>query len=458
MRYKLPFTNPIVTYDSCSANELLSLVNRHLVTNEHLVDSQQELWLATYDHYVCVRPPQKIMPVSLDEVVQSKRGSKKKQYRRALESLRVKPLTQRDANIKMFVKNERMTLTVPPKAPRAIQSRSPRYNLHFQQFTIAYSKLWYKNIPLDDRVCTKGMNQLEIASWIVTNWAKYSDPVADLYDHSFFDSKQNSLAIFYQNKYVDSCFNDPEYNELYKQRINNKCYTRNGIRYKVVATRLSGDGDTSDGNSTLNDMMLCYVNRGLRHSRCLIGDDSIVIRERSDGHLVDRESLAAYGFATKHAIANSIADIEYCQCKPVHTQGGWLMVRDPQRVISRGTVCIDRSINTLDLYKRWCRGVGDCEVTCNRGVPVLQAFAKFMQRATDSKAILDREFEYHQLDAILPEQITDTARVSFYEAFGITVSMQLHLEQMFDGLSWDVDLLRRELPSDPTCTYLISCL
>ncbi len=449
IRLKLPFTIPVITYDSCAANELVSLLNRHLVTNEHFVDivEQRVLWHETYMHYVRIRPPRIIKPITPLKVVQTKKPAKRKQYLLALKSLQKQPLRESDTRIKMFIKNERMTMTTPMKAPRAIQSRSPRYNICYQRYIIPYGELW-KTKDLIKRTCTKGLNQYEIAEMFYLKWNKYGNPVADLWDHRFFDAKEHTRALMFQNLYINSCFNSNSYWLLLPPRVLNKCHTRNNIKYRVKGTRASGEADTSDGNSTVNDMMISYVYRKIEHDKGLLGDDSVVIHEAKT--TINVNDMMEYGFQSKYNQVTEFEDIEYCQCHPIHTINGWLMVREPSRVISRGTTCINHSIKSVDMFKRWCKGVGDCEYSCNAGVPVLQAFAEFMRRSTTEKPIYDREIQEHRIKGDYSHVINDTARISFNKAFGITIKQQYELEHYFNMLKWDLQLVVVDQPTEPT--------
>jgi hypothetical protein len=448
MRLVLPFTEQIITYDSCPLNELASLANRHLNVNDILTTPiQYALWKRTFLHYCIERPPVMIKPYTVKQVLQSKKPSKRKTYTQALNSLHRRPLDFADCVIKMFVKNERMTIKDPLKPPRAIQARSPRYNLIFQKYTLAFSE-HHKKQQLFKRNFTSGMDQYEIAQWLLHHWNEYAHPVADMLDHAFFDSKQHEIILFFQNLYVFLCFGETEYWQLYAARLNNRCVSRNNIHYKVHATRLSGDGDTSSGNTTVNDMMLSYVYRKVQHSRALNGDDSVIIREYADTNYVDRKTLEQYGFATKFNTTDEFEAIEYCQCHPVYTINGWLMVRDPMRVMSRATVCINRSIRDVNTFKRWCRGVGECEYTCNAGVPILQSFAKFMMRATHDNPIYDDDFVNRRIEGTRDHTITDRCRASFEKAFHISVSRQHELESYFDNLSWPNQCFNKDWPTD----------
>lgn len=457
MRLKLPFTTPIITYDSCCVNELTSLIHRHLLTNDHLSNdsSQEHLWKNTFDHYVKVRQPRQLNTYTLEQVYQSKRGPKRKVYLAALKSLRVRPLNKNDSKIKMFIKNERMAIADPPKPPRAIQSRSPRYNMVYQTYILPYSERW-KTRDLNKRICTKGLDQFQIAERLHNAWRKYRDPVAVLLDHKWYDSKQHKLPIKYCNDYISLHFVGSGYDELANERYHNHCFTKNGIRYFVKFTRLSGEADTSDGNSTVNDMMIRYITRFIQCDHILIGDDSVIICESDDLDKIRFDVLDMYGFMTKINIVHNFEDIDYCQCKPVLTVNGWLMVRDPLRVMSRGTVCINHSITTIKDFMRWCRGVGECEFAVNAGVPILQSFGNFMRAMTLDKPIYDDKYIV-PIERVLSREIIADARISFYHAFGISPKQQEDIEHYFDNFN-HIILSKKFVtePSIPTCASIDS--
>lgn len=448
MRLKLPFTEQIISYDSCSCNELVSLLNRHLNTNEHLVGDY--LPIAAFKYYTRLHPPQFLKLFTVKQVLLSKRPSKRRTYINAYKSLCVKPLNDLDTRVKMFVKNERMSLRDPLKPPRAIQSRSPRYNLCHQRFVLAIGK-HLVNKPLNDRVVTKGMNQFQIASWFNYHWSLYQRPSARLLDHAFYDSKQNSKYTLLTNIYMAAHFpGDNDYWRLFLPRLLNNCISRTGISYRVRATKCSGDGDTSDGNSILNDVIITWYCRLLhQYSHCLVGDDSTIIHDSSDDNF-DEYALKNFGFDTKINDVTEFEKIEYCQCQPVNTVNGWLMVRNPLRVMSRATTCINHSINTIKLFRRWCVGVGECEYSVNPGVPILQSFARFMMRASCDKPIYDETFEYRRMKGQYCHEITSSCRQSFARAFDITPHQQLDIEHYFDNLNWDVELSYVSFPTAPT--------
>ena len=70
-----------------------------------------------------------------DEVVETAPPQKKTVYAKARDSLLVKPIEAKDARVRMFVKPDKLTdVGSEPKKPRAIQGRSPRFNVVYGKY------------------------------------------------------------------------------------------------------------------------------------------------------------------------------------------------------------------------------------------------------------------------------------------------------------------------------------
>lgn len=374
--------------------------------------------------------------MAIPDIVKEKPPSKRKLYAQAAQSLQTRPLRHKDFQISMFIKNERMS--DPNKAPRCIQSYSPRYNLVFQQYLRPIEK-WFKSMGFDTVMTTKGMNQQEQARLLTSQSQRFNDPVYLLADHSRFDSRQHTLWLEEEKKYnIAFHDNDPKFAELYDVQINRKIGTsRNGTKYTVVGTRMSGAPNTSHGNCTTNYAILAYwLNKSLINKYRIIvnGDDSVIIIEREDKHLLNNKLLDELGFATKVEIVEELAQVSFCQTNPIRTINGPLMVRDPLRVLSRDTVCIDRGIKDHD-FGHWLHTVGECELSLNPGVPILQSFARFLLRCGSKRVAVSHELTY-KASGIKSgrSEITPLARQDFHVAFGITPAQQVFYEQMFDKL------------------------
>jgi hypothetical protein len=459
MRLLLPFTDCVMTNDSCQANELMSLLARHLTTKEYLlqdlkhVQCLQRVW----SNFENKHPIKMLKPYSMKQVLLSKKKSKRRTYIKAYKSLQITPLERRDANIRMFVKNERMTVTNPYKPPRAIQARSARFTMCFQRYVLPY----FEHIKNDvdefyEKNYSPGMNQFEIADWLQYHWFRRGEPLAALLDHAEYDSNQHELWTRSCNEYMQKHFDDIELDRMCDKLINNKCNTKTGLKYQVHCTKCSGDGHTSSGNNTLNNALIEDFVDNIDNNHLVNGDDSVIIIEHYDLNKIQFSRLEEYGMFTKINFVHELEEIEFCQCHPVLVNDRWCMVRDPRRVLSRATVCINRSINTIALFRRWCRGVGECELSCNRGVPILMSFAKYMCRATSDKAIYDSDFEYHWYYGNMVETISESTRISFYRAFGISIRIQLELERYFDELTWDGVIHYVHEPTPPSTAIIQS--
>jgi len=111
-----------------------------------------------------------------------------------------------------------------------------------------------------------------------------------------------------------------------------------------------------------------------------------------------------------------------------------VMVRNPLRAMSHALV--SRKLYTSKLWGAWLAAGGMCELASNQGVPVLQAYGAKM--ATVSKhRFFDEQMNYlaRDLDMNVTEQpITQRARESFSQAWGISPSTQMWMER-FDYTS-----------------------
>jgi len=272
-------------------------------------------------------------------------------------------------------------------------------------------------------------------------------------DHRYFDASNDTIKLKLMHKYIQSHFDDPSLPPLLRVLLKSNCTTAHGVRYKVEGTVCSGDVTTSDGNSTLNEMVLLHMTRNCKkRALCPVnGDDSCVFHERSDSHHISDSLKEDYGYSTKSSFVYEFEDIEYCQCHPVLTVNGWLMVRTPQRVFDRTTVNLDDYSG--DKLLKWFATVGECESSCNKGVPILQSYANFLRRF--HKRVLkhiDKDLEYHRIDiSELSTEITDECRVSFYKAFNILPSVQIAHERYYDSLTNTLNPCKQvDLPSQPT--------
>jgi hypothetical protein len=437
LRLRLPFTDPIYTNSRCACNEYVALYKRHLQLqyDPHEIDLDiiTEAFTYVYQDY----PPTEVRKSTVEQIVNMKPKHKQRLYRAAAESLKLRPdLGTKDMNINMFVKNERMSSTDKP--PRAIQGLSPRYNLLLQQYLTPIEK-HFKSMGYDKQMSTKGMDLYKQANFLQHQSDRFNDPCYVLADHSRFDSRQHETWLQYECEYYMHYYpGDQNLQQLLDQqcRTHNSGITRKGTRYTLRGSRLSGVPNTSLGNSIVNYAIISYwLNScGIRKYRIIVnGDDSVIIIEREDVHLLNSESLARLKFGTTYTVEDEFQRVSFCQTNPIRTINGQLMVRDPMRVMSRSTVCIDPSVKPQS-FGDWLHTVGQCEISLNRGVPILQSFAKFLIRQGNKTLNIHDDLQYRAMAHAGSEEITSNARYDFMIAFGIGSDTQIQYEQYFDSL------------------------
>lgn len=328
----------------------------------------------------------------------------------------------------------------PPecKEPRLIQHRHPGYCYTLAQYLRPLEHYLFRH-RFGRRTTrpwtTKGMDSWAIGERL-SQMERWSDTVFIECDHSRFDSRlraelRDMEFSFYKTFYR----NDTWLAELLKQQIDNRGTTRGGIKYKVHGTMMSGEYNTSLGDSVINYGVLRYW-AGPEADIVVNGDDSVIAVPRRVFERLDFAWFDTIGFKTKTDVKFQLSEVTYCQCRPVRVNGRWRMVRDPWRVMSRAAYTIKNYSNQA-LYDELVFAKGAGELCCNQGVPVLQAFAQRMiecGRARTGKhidAVRRYMAEHRRADKILLrcEPVTPQARTDFAIAFGISVPEQLALEQ-----------------------------
>lgn len=308
-----------------------------------------------------------LVPMTDQELLESRPARMKKRFKNGLSS-EVEP---RHARVMMFVKNEKMNLNNGRKPPRAIQYRNSIYTAHLAKYTVRLDKILSKEPMLDNYgfpIMTKGRTAIQIGKLISDAWYASGSEHAYLIDHTAYDAHITSEHLKLEHLYYLTQYGfDSELKRLLKFQLHNKVTSRNGIRVNVEGCRMSGDANTSLGNSILNYMMLRYC---FPDSIILVnGDDSIVFGGRQ------HHSFTEVGMKSKMNMAYTMNDLEYCQQKPVLTEEGWVMMRDPSRVLNRSALRISNGS-----MKDWLLTVGIGEAHACPYDPLSQALAKrFME-------------------------------------------------------------------------------
>lgn len=326
--------------------------------------------------------------VDYDTFVGYYQGRKRSIYQRAVESLLSVPLAKADAEVKTFVKAEKVNFTKKPDpAPRLIQPRSPRYNVEVGRWLRPMEKLVYRAIRKvwGGPTVLKGMNAAETGKALHDMWTEFTDPVAVGLDASRFDQHVSAEAIRWEHSvYIGATIprERAELGRILRMQLNNKgvAYTGEGkVSYRVAGCRMSGDINTSLGNCLIMcSLVLQYAIERQVHCRLANnGDDCVVFLERAD---LERfmagltEWFLEFGFEME--VEDPVFTFEhvvFCQSQPIWTPSGWLMVRNPHVSTSKDCVSL---LDLREGFRGYSWAVGTCGLAATGGIPVVQELYK----------------------------------------------------------------------------------
>jgi len=391
------------------------------------------------------------------EVVEMYTGPKRKLYEDAMLSLEHTPLEKKDAWLKTFIKFEKTDLS---KAPRVINPRTTRYTLELARYLKKLEKPVYHRInkfcnSVTNCTIVKGLNVVDSATVLREKWDRFVSPCFVGGDITKLDMHIGVDALEHEHSIYNKIFSSRRLNRLLKWQLLNKgkAYFGDGsVAFKMRGTRCSGDINTSLGNVIVVCSVIIPYLQSLLIDFELIdnGDDFGVFFESEHLQLVVQglpEWFKRHGFVlTMEAPVFVFEQVEFCQTKPVFDGEVWRMCRLPQTVFRKDTICTI-PIQNSKIWRKWLGAVGDCGLSLTKGLPVLGAFYRAFKRsgvvADDSiKRLVFRNTSMmssiHNLH-ITSTGISEDARVSFYNAFGIVPDMQRCLEEQFDNLSIDSD-------------------
>lgn len=426
----------VQTHHGCIHNETRALHNRHLkavpntLTRRGLRAVRRQL----------VRISQRVGPVhpiGLDAVLAHVPSRKKRLYRSAAMSLLVREVDGRDAEVKMFVKQDRYDAQeIVDKEPRAIQYRSPRYNLCLQQFLHPFERAYYNTTTAERGGPVKGKNSWERASLYNDALINFVDPIVLSLDFKKFDAHLQPEMLHEEHKaYLRSMPYD-ELRLLLNMQHKNKCRTQGGLRYYVDGTRMSGDVNTGLGNTMLAQAFVeaWAVHHGIKIVCFVDGDDVIIIMER--GRVPSFEFFLELGMEATVEVLE-VPHLTHCQSKIIRVGKRARMVRNPLRAISHGC-CTVRNYPP-SLMPGLLAAMGMSELACSNGLPILQEWALAQIRVANSPAWTkfdeDIAWRAKREGRAVSLAISSEAREDFEEKFGISISTQLAYEKALRTLT-----------------------
>lgn len=385
-------------------------------------------------------------PIEREQYPQYYVGRLKAVYERAVDSLRSKPVSRADARIDMFVKAEKINQTQKPDpCPRAIQPRSPRYNVEVGRYLKPVEPLVYRAIAkVWGGPTVLKMNAEDQAAALRDMWDSFPDPVAVGLDASRFDQHVSEQALRWEHSCYLACFSGEHRHNLgclLEWQIHNRGRARvDGakILYEVTGCRMSGDVNTSLGNCLLMCALVwtyCQA-RGIRTRLANNGDDCVVIMASKDlpafqGGL--EEWFLSYGFEMEVEEAVKVFErIQFCQTQPVWAGDRWLMCRQPDVAMSKDLVSL---LPLEECLSAFFGAIGSCGLAAMGGMPIFQEFYANLSRAGTVSGLSNHPTLAGGLRMMAKGlkrgygEIGPHTRASFCYAFGITPSEQECLEK-----------------------------
>lgn len=214
---------------------------------------------------------------------------------------------------------------------------------------------------------------------------------------------------------------------------------------------MSGDMNTSLGNCILMCAMVYGLkdHLGINLSLANNGDDCVIVCEKADLKKLT-SSIEPYfrQFGFKMEVEQPVdifERIEFCQTQPVFDGSQYIMVRKPSVVTSKDVTSLIPCQNQAQ-YAEWLQAVGECGMSINGGIPVMQNFYHMLQTGVErTKFTKTGEFQtnglgYHSRHMHrVARAISPETRLSFYLAFGITPDLQEALEVFYDTHTLELD-------------------
>jgi hypothetical protein len=374
-------------------------------------------------------------------------GPKRKLYERVVKSLISKPFNVvRDATISTFVKFEKYLKVT---SPRLIQPRDPRFNVVLGCFIKQIEgKIFHRIDKLfGGKTVMSGYNADEVAQHIRVQWDKVKDPVTFDLDVERFDQKCSALVqeVLEHPVYLSYFSNDERefLRELLMQTLFNRATARCSdgvVKYSVIGSRMSGDMTTKVGNTIIVSVIIhsWLLHLGLDPKKIgfvLVGDDGQLIVPRELCNMVKDglgEWFREFGFTVKLGPTTSTFEsISFCQSHPIDLGGTYTMVRHLTAL--RKDVAFLKKAGA-DEYNGWVHAMGTAGRILSQGVPVFSSWYA-MYQGVESGVALDPESGLARLARGLHERsglISDRARVSFYDAFGIYPDEQIAAERWLE--------------------------
>jgi len=385
------------------------------------------------------------------------RGRKLRLYQKARDNVLGRTHGADFGHLKAFIKHEKIMMKDKRLVPRVIQPRSPEYNVCVGRYIRQLEHRIYDNIDSmwSGPTVMKGRNCVQQGHSFAMAWQSFSNPKAIMLDAVRFDQHVSAPMLQWEHeiylKYFPPAFRG-ELAALLRMQLRNHGAIRcadGRVKYEVEGCRASGDMNTAMGNVLIMCAAIYSYAREHEITMRLMnnGDDCCLIVERE---VVDHISATLPGWFNDlgfiidiEGVVDALPKISFCQTHPVFDGSGWVMVRDPATAASKDVTILKKWQDKE--YRCYLNQLGVCGLSAYGNLPFWKSFYGCLRRsdASDASAGLIAHVTQPILDSGLGRlatnthregPITDTARASFAEAFGMNPAVQRYWEKYFDTM------------------------
>ena len=232
---------------------------------------------------------------------------------------------------------------------------------------------------------------------------------------------------------------------LSSKTLNNSCSTRDGIRYKAKGSRMSGDVDTSLGNSLINYAIIKEVlyQLGIEGDAIVNGDDSIIFTNEPIPQDKAKKIFQTLNQETKIQVTQTnIHKVEFCRTKYVINNLG-----QPTMMINldRLTDIFGMTYKNTGDYMEYCRQVIACNIACNSANPLYTVWKDIYEQTYGALstaklyqamlAILEKKHKMIAIKNLTTTPDTGEFNVTMYQTHGNLDRLYINKDRIIRKLS-----------------------
>lgn len=328
-------------------------------------------------------------------------------------------------------------------SPRLIQGRTPLYQVATGPWTHAFSSYLKMQWNAEHFITySSGMNANQLGTWYteaIEHVRQFGEPVAVEDDMGRWDGRYCEEAITTEFTIYNKFLNDARIKRALSMQYMTKGTLRfkeQLVRYKVSATRKSGDGNTSGGNSLGNGLLhldlLKNVGVELDHPSkvpfriMVLGDDMLLIttREIADKVMANIDRLKRSSMEPEIFAHSETTKASYCSGYYYPSDKGVIWGPKIGRCITKIFHC-RHGLSDVE-EEKWARGVALGLVRDTHHIPVIRAIVK---------AVLDRTKHLGNVPVIQGEKHRPHASIAGtanHETYGMLFDVYGLGKQDFD--------------------------